>query len=179
MLDLVTKLIGSSTPCPLSQIFYFLCFITLVIYVVLDFDNVAVFDLQFLLTLVAFIAYLVYLSGNYNIIAMSCDAKFSGIFSKYIALPDDIKNIIVTEMNQYINIMKGMKDAAGKDPVEQLVDKDYYLKNKDPDLVVNGVIQDKALADLQEDYFSIDKVFRDLQIANHELYMTKVYTTSI
>ena len=168
----------------LANIFYFLCFATLVIVVILDFDNATSDNAQFIFISIAFIAYLIYLSGNIKIVyaimasASACDAKLSGLFSKYIALPDDIKKIMVTEMNQYINIMKGMKDAIGKDPVEQLVDKDYYMKTKDPDVFVDGTFNEQALSNLQEDYFLIDKVFRDLQIADHELYMNKVYNAT-
>jgi hypothetical protein len=100
-------------------------------------------------------------------------AKIAPLFAKYIALPKEIASMITTEMNQYINIMGGMKDVAGKDPNEKTIVPTLYTS--DPMISQNGIVNAIGFSNLKEDYFLIDKVFRDLRIADSNIYIAKIY----
>jgi hypothetical protein len=153
------------------NLFFGLCFVTCVIFIIVDYKDIG--NTQFVCTAFAFIVYLLFLSKEYVVVLP--DMENSCLFDKYIALPIKIKDMISTEMDQYIKIMAGMKDVMGNDPVEQSVDEMTYAKNKDPAITISGVVQLDAFSNLREEYFAIDKVFRDLLVTNSNMYIDKVY----
>lgn len=163
------------------KLFLFLLFVTLVVFFVVDFHDIG--NIQFIITSVAFVVYLIYLSGDnnmsYNSNANSQQhvtvpvAKIAPLFAKYISLPKDIAKMITTEMDQYIHIMGGMKDVSGKDPNDTTITPALYTN--DPLISQNGVVDAVAFSNLKEEYFMIDKVFRDLLIADSNTYINKIY----
>lgn len=130
-------------------------FVALVIIALADYDNPS--PVQFAALTLAFAGYLLFLSGN----------KMSNLpppFDKYLALPAKIKDMLGKEFDQYQAIFKGMKDVAGNPPNEVNVDGTTL-----------GPLTGDALSNVQEEYFDIDRVFRDLLIADSNLYLQKVF----
>jgi hypothetical protein len=148
------------------DLFFGLCFVTLVIIIIADYNDIS--NVQFVFTAIAFIAYLIYLRVEYTM-------ENSCLFDKYTALPTKISKMINSELDQYLKVMSGMKDVMGKDPVEQTVDETVFVKNNDPTITSGGVVQLEAFSNLRGEYYTIDKVFRDLLMTNSNLYIEKVY----
>lgn len=84
-------------------------------------------------------------------------------FDKYVALPSKVSNMIGTEFDQLIKIFQGMKDVNGNSPNESNVDAS----------TLNLIGQE--LSNVQQEYSDIDRVFRDLLIADSNLYISKVF----
>ena len=143
------------------DIFLILCFVTLVVFLVADYRDLG--NVHFSCTAIAFIVYLVYLFIEY--MGSMTDAN-SCLFNKYIALPLKMKDMIATEMDNYMTIMKGMKDVMGNNPDEQSINEATFS---------NDSFDASAFSNLRNEYFAIDKVFRDLRIANSNLYIERIY----
>jgi len=140
--------------------FIWLClFIALVIITLADYDNPSPW--QFAITALAFTGYLLFLSQN----------KMSNIslpppFDKYVALPAKIKDMLGQEFDQYQKIFRGMKDVAGNAPNEVTVDATSL-----------SPLTGDALSNVQQEYSDIDRVFRDLLIADSNLYLKSIWRT--
>ena len=152
------------------DIFLILCFVTLVVFIVVDYRDLG--NVHFSCTAIAFVVYLVYLSFQY-MGSMTNDSTNSCLFNKYIALPLKMKDMISTEMDHYMTIMKGMKDVMGNDPVEQTIIEATF--SNDSIIAHNGMVDEAAFSNMREEYFAIDKIFRDLRITNSNLYIERVY----
>jgi hypothetical protein len=153
--------------------FLIVIFTVLVVLFALQYDDLG--NVQFYLTGLAFVLYLLYLSGNKYIMEKFEEKSMA----KYLALPSKIKDMVTLEIDQYIAVMKGSKDVYGKDPEEEYIEEDIFKKNKDSLLTRNEgssiIIDQKAFDTVKNEYFHIDKIFRDLRLANAELYKKSVY----
>lgn len=140
-----------------------LIFVGLVIFFILDFDNLS--NGQFLITVVAFVVYLGILTNSIKMDLSNIQKQLTPPFDKYVALPGKIKDMIGTEFDLYQDVFKGMKDVMGKEPNEQVVDA----------ASLGGGLSGAALSNVLQEYHDIDKVFRDLRVADSALYTRSVY----
>lgn len=146
------------------ELFFAWCFTTLVVLFIADFSDIG--NLQFSITFVAFLLYLLYLGGYINIDdAMSnMSSNVTTMIQKCVELPLKLKDMFGLELDLYMKTMNGMKDVNGNDPSEIYVD-DKALKT------------DMATAsNIQMEYFLIDKLFRDLRIVDSNLYIEHVFS---
>lgn len=136
----------------IMELFFAWLFVTLVVLYIADFSDIG--NLQFAITFVAFLLYLLYLGGYIKV----------EMIKQYIELPNKLKDMFALELDLYIKSMNGMKDVMGNDPSESVVDEKSLN------------LQGEAMSNVQHEYFLADKVFRDLRIANSNLYIEKVFS---
>jgi hypothetical protein len=136
----------------IMELFFAWLFVTLVVLYIADFSDIG--NLQFAITFVAFLLYLLYLGGYIKV----------EMIRQYIELPNKLKDMFGLELDLYIKSMNGMKDVMGNDPSESVIDEKSLN------------LQGEAMSNVQQEYFLADKVFRDLRIANSNLYIEKVFS---
>ena len=149
------------------------CFVILVIIFWIKFDHLSNF--QFALTLVSFLMYLGYLfkkslekeefsmttSENRNV-------NEETSLGRFLTLPARLSDMMSLEIDQLISTVKGKKDPNGQYTNEESID--LITVNRH-----NAVIDEKEFDKIRQEYFLIDKVFRDLAIFNPTLYKAAVF----
>ena len=169
--------------------FLFLCaFGATVTWFLLSYDNPS--NAQFVLLLCAFSMFLWYISSyktpmskkereHFVVVEVEEEEAQGSIvpetLKKWVALPTAIKNTLTPEIDQMINVYKGMKDPEGKDPDEIYLDENMFKQLKDPTVMSGDTVDAEKMKKIQEDYYLIDKLFRDLRINNPELYLKAVF----
>ena len=86
------------------------------------------------------------------------------MIQKCVELPLKLKDMFALELDLYMKTMNGMKDVNGNDPSEIYVE-DHTLRT---DAV--------TASNIQMEYFLIDKLFRDLRIADSNLYIKHLFS---
>jgi hypothetical protein len=166
-----------------TSFLFFCTFGITVLWFLMSYDNPD--NVQFVILLVAFTSFLWYLS-SYKALDMHTKREHfvvekeevtppSGSLRKWIALPTTIKNVLTLEIDQMLSIYAGMPDPDGKTPDDVYFDETVVKKIKDDSLMTGDDVDKDKLKKTQDEYYSIDKLFRDLRINEPAMYLKTVF----